>query len=69
MIYWTPLDIERVFDGWDEMRNNLVETNYDGMLLQVEPLEHGTARVVRLISGNPMDYLRPDVAPGSLIRY
>ena len=69
MVYWTPLDLEKVFDGWDTMQDNVLETEYDGLLLQVEPLEHGKGRVIRLISGNPMDYLRPDLAPGSVIRY
>ncbi len=67
MIYWTPLDLEQVLEGWDRMNLNLVEIEYDGLLLQVEPLGDGKGKVVRLISSNPTDFLRPDLLPGRVI--
>jgi len=66
MIYWTPLDLEQVLEGWDRMNLNLVEIEY-GLLLQVEPLGDGQARVIRLLSPDPMDFLREDIAPGKIV--
>ena len=66
MIYWTPLDLEQVFQGW-EGGQPTVEITKEGLLLQVEPLGDGKGKVVRLISGNPADYLRTDLAPGAIV--
>ncbi len=67
MIYWTPLDLDQVFKGWDQPIEQIVDMEYDGLLVQVNPIGNGKARLVRLISGNPMDYLRPELTPGTIV--
>lgn len=67
MLYWSPIDLEQVFRGWDDQEDKLVELSYKDVLLQVQPLGDGMAKVVRVISSNPSDYLRKDLAPGEII--
>lgn len=67
MIYWTPLELESVFAGWDERICSAVEIQKDGVLLQVEPQGDGMGKIMRLISGDPNNYLREDLAPGKLV--
>ena len=33
----------------------------------VEPLEFGRERIVKLLSTDPRDYLKPELAPGSVV--
>jgi hypothetical protein len=47
----------------------LREVSIQGMLMQVEPLEGGQARIVRLLQC-PLDkYLDPAFAPGAVVFY
>jgi len=67
MAYWTPLDLEQVFAGWDRVEDTTVELEIDGRLLQVQPLGDGKAKIIRMISANPNDFLRPELSPGELV--
>lgn len=67
MAYWTPLDLEQVFDGWDRAEDRTVELEMDGLLFQVEPLGEGRGKIIRMISGNPNDYLREEYSPGKIV--
>jgi hypothetical protein len=67
MILYTPLPLERVLEGWDRVAAG-VEVEAGGARLLVEPCGPGLARVVRLLSTDPRDYLRPEFSPGAVLR-
>ncbi|MHB1420632.1 MAG: YlzJ-like family protein [Bacillota bacterium] len=68
MILYTTLPEEVVLEGMEQQRN-WVETEYEGITMQVEPLNFGEARVVRIYSTDPQDYLNPRYQPGSVISF
>ena len=43
------------------------EIEYAGIIMHVERLSGGQAKIVRLISADPAHYLLPDLQPGSII--
>ncbi|HEX3015509.1 MAG TPA: YlzJ-like family protein [Desulfobacteria bacterium] len=67
MAFWTPLDLEQVLKGWDQQHGERIEVVCENILLEVEPLGDGTGKIIRLISSDPNDYLRGDLAPGQVI--
>ncbi|GAX90588.1 hypothetical protein EFBL_2215 [Effusibacillus lacus] len=67
MLYWAAIPLESVFEGFDSMTCNWIETEYQGIRMFVEPCGQGFGRVVRLLSANPYDYLNPHLAPGSIV--
>ncbi|UQZ37301.1 hypothetical protein C2I18_29430 [Paenibacillus sp. PK3_47] len=69
MTFHTVLPMEQVFEGAIQVTGLLQEVNIKGMLMQVEPLEGGQARIVRLLHC-PLDkYLDPAFMPGATISY
>jgi len=62
------MPLELVMEGGPTGQVPPQELWVEGRLLLVEPQEGGMARVIRLISGNPQDYLDPRFQPGTLIR-
>ncbi|WP_151735072.1 YlzJ-like family protein [Paenibacillus tengchongensis] len=70
MTMYTVLPVEQILAGAIQpAAASYREVNVQGMLMQVEPLEGGDARVVRLLQC-PLDkYLDPAFAPGAIIRY
>lgn len=69
MTIYSVMPIEAVMEGFDEHRPHYVEMVVDGIRMQVEPTSDQSARIVRLISTNPYDYLRTDCAPGMEIAF
>jgi len=68
LILYTPMQLELVFDGLEEMRPPATrEVSIDGVPLLISDTAPGRARVERLLSTNPADYLRPDLFPGAEI--
>lgn len=67
MIHYTPIPLEQVFQGIENVccPEDIVVGD---MTLQVERLDHGEARVVRLISPRAEDYMNPAYAPGTVFR-
>ncbi|HZK23771.1 MAG TPA: YlzJ-like family protein [Oscillospiraceae bacterium] len=65
---WTVMPLEMVMEGSDSFAPTYTEISWQESTLVVEPLEMNTARVVRIISTNPEDYLNPQVQPGSIIQ-
>jgi myo-inositol-hexaphosphate 3-phosphohydrolase len=45
------------------------EIEVNGMTMEVEPINGYQAKIVRLHSPNPQDYLNPRHAPGQLIHF
>ncbi|MHB0885652.1 MAG: YlzJ-like family protein [Bacillota bacterium] len=68
MILYTPLPPEEVLEGFPASAPRTVEVRSGDALLMVEDIGSGQGRLVRLISGNPYDYLKPEWTPGAVIR-
>lgn len=70
MILYTPMQLELVLEGLEDSAHTRSEQEIavNNGTLVVANNGDGTANVVRLISTNPYDYMRPDYMPGALIR-
>lgn len=67
MLYWAAIPLEIVFEGFDTMKCEWIETEYQGVKMVVEPTNNGTGKIIRLLSPIPSDYLKPYLAPGSIV--
>ncbi len=68
MILYTPLSLEDVLEGFPAAAPRTMEVRSGDALLLVEDIGSGQGRLVRLISGNPYDYLKPEWMPGAVLR-
>ncbi|MCL6451540.1 MAG: YlzJ-like family protein [Acetobacteraceae bacterium] len=66
MIY---LPAHMMNQGLDDGSGAVVEVEYDGRRLLVQPISGVEGRIVRLISTDPADYLNPAWQPGQPIRF
>lgn len=69
MIHYVALPLELVFEGSEMYRPDLVETTVGGVTMLIERTSPVEGRIVRLISPNPQDYLNPQFAPGTAVRF
>lgn len=70
MILYTIVPLQSVLDGSENYQPVYSEIPWqDGGTLVVEQCGVHSARVVRLISSNPNDYLDPELQPGNIIEY
>jgi len=60
---WTIMPLELVFSQEDTL-NPYEEIEYAGTQVMVEKTSANQCRIVRIISTDPADYLRPDLQPG-----
>jgi len=67
MILWTPLYLEQVLEGLNEVKPRYEEIEYLGRKIEVERLDGNRLRLIRLISSDPLDYLDNRFQPGQLI--
>lgn len=68
MILWTPMQLELVFEGLEEMRPpEHSQITYQGVPMMVERTTSGKAKIIRLLSTNPQDYLNVSYAPGNFV--
>ena len=67
MILYTVLPIEDVLEGVEEDPVSTIELVMGGLALEVEPLGGFQARIVRVLSTNPNDFLLPHSQPGAII--
>lgn len=67
MLLYTILPIEEVMEGWDEFEPQYVELQQGSITMLVEPLGFGQGRIVRIISSDASNYLKPRLQPGCLI--
>ena len=67
-VLWTVLPLEMVFDGWEKCPV-YEEIDFAGARVEVERLSPLESRVVRLLSTDPADFLRPELQPGVLVSY
>jgi hypothetical protein len=67
---WTVMPLEMVMDGSESYQPVYTELPWkNGATLLVEAVGLNSARLVRLISTNPKDYLDPALQPGSIIKF
>lgn len=66
MIFWSIIPLECVMEGFDEGESyaRLEYIEWQGVTMLVERSAPGRARIHRLVSPRPNDYLRPEWAPG-----
>lgn len=67
MIIHSIVPAETLYEGIEQLKAP-EEVRHKGILMQVEKLEGGQAKIVRLLSPDPMIYLDPALAPGQTIR-
>lgn len=68
MILYTPMQLELVLEGFDNTKYpDYKEIQYKGVPMLVEGTGFGKQRIVKLLSTDPFDYLKPEMAPGSII--
>ncbi|OUM95222.1 MAG: hypothetical protein BAA04_03505 [Firmicutes bacterium ZCTH02-B6] len=65
MILWTIVPLEAVLED-DAAPPALVEVPVGHMRLVLEAGADGRHRIHRVLSTDPADYLRPELAPGSM---
>ncbi|AIQ69366.1 YlzJ-like family protein [Paenibacillus graminis] len=69
MTLYTVIPLEHVFEGAVSFMEPLEEVSFQGLLLQVEPLDRGRARIVRLLDCPLEKYLDPAFSPGAIISW
>lgn len=67
MTLYTVMPMEQVWEGAFNTMPVTREVNVQGMLMQVESLEDGRARIVRLLDCPLERYLDSAYAPGAII--
>jgi hypothetical protein len=68
MILWTVMPLDVVFPP-TEATLSYEEIEVDGTKLIVERLSVTEAKVIRVISSNPADFLNPNYQPGTRLTY
>ncbi|MBE3553117.1 MAG: YlzJ-like family protein [Kyrpidia tusciae] len=64
MILYTAVPLSFVFAGEARPAAPKMEIRFGSACLEVESIGADRVRIVRLISPNPSDYLRPEYQPG-----
>lgn len=68
MIHDSIIPLELIFEGMDTFSPQYVNVVISGIQMQVEALDSGKARIIRLYSPDPQDYLNPIWSPGSIVQ-
>lgn len=66
---FTVVPLEDVLDGMENDPVPTVEMSVGGVTMELELEENFQAKVVRVISTDPRDYLNSSFQPGSTIRW
>jgi len=69
LIFYTAVNPEDVFRDWDKQKPEYRDVKINGVDMQIETLPEGKAKIVRLYSCNPLDYLDSSLHPGTVISY
>ncbi|WP_067931314.1 YlzJ-like family protein [Alicyclobacillus kakegawensis] len=67
-LFWSIVPFGAVMSELDEV-SPYSECDFQGVHLLVTPTGTGKARIERVLSPCPQDYLRPDLRPGTEIPY
>lgn len=68
MLY-TPMPLEIVFQNLGQDDIKMVNQIKNGVPIQIMVSKDGTARIERILSTNPQDYLNAELQPGQVITY
>lgn len=69
MILYTPMQLELVLEGLEEMKHPEVrEVTVDGVQLLIEDIGGGLGKVQKVLSTRPEDYLKREFTPGAKVR-
>jgi len=70
MILYTPMQLELVLEGLEEMKEPATRVvDIGGVSMILEDTGPAEGKVARLLSTNPRDYLRRDLYPGTVIKF
>ncbi|BCV21158.1 YlzJ-like family protein [Moorella sp. Hama-1] len=69
MYVYSPIPPELIWEGMDNFCPQRQELKVGEVTLEVEPLGFNQARVIRLISTDPADYLNSPYQPGCIINF
>lgn len=69
MIHYSVIPMDVIFQGMDTFEPKYMEIEHGGVTMQIEPISGFQARIVRLFSCNPQDYLNAQYTPGTIISY
>jgi len=69
MTHYTVMPLDIVMDGIDKLESNQMEIVVGGIMMQVEPLNATQAKIVRIISCNPQDFMNPQLSPGRIVEF
>ena len=70
MIIYSVMPMEAIMRNMDALEYNYMETEVDGVKMLVEhSASSAEAKIVRLLSPNPQDYLNPRYSPGQTIYF
>jgi hypothetical protein len=69
MILYSVIPAEVIFQGMEQYNPQYEVIELQGVSMQVERISNNEARIVRLYSVNPQDFLNPELSPGTLITY
>jgi hypothetical protein len=66
---YSPMPPEKIYAGMQKDAEPFQEILVNGVIMQIQPINPTQAKIVRIISPNPQDYLNPAYAPGQVIRF
>jgi hypothetical protein len=69
MIIYSIIPMEVIFTGMEQQTYDYVEVTVGGISMQVEILGVNQAKIVRLLSCRPDDFINPAYTPGTIIYY
>ncbi|TXK81924.1 YlzJ-like family protein [Paenibacillus sp. N3.4] len=69
MIHYSVIPMDVIFEGMESFEPRYMEIEQGGVFMQIEPINGFQARIVRLYSCNPQDYLNAHYTPGTIISY
>jgi hypothetical protein len=69
MTIYSIIPMEVIFAGMEQQTYNYVDVVVSGIPMQVERVGVNQAKVVRLLSCRPEDYLNSAYTPGTMIYY
>jgi hypothetical protein len=69
MTMYTVMPMDQVWEGAWSSNTTVREMSFEGMLMEVEPLDEGRARIIRLLYCPLSRYLDPGLAPGTIIPF
>lgn len=68
-MFYTIVPEDQLLEGWEDAVPVSFDVPFHSGLMEVEPIDMFSGKIVRIISSNPQDYLDPQYQPGSLFNW